>query len=86
VIKLSSRAVKLSSWVAVELTAVVVVVAAAVELTTVVVVVTQVTAVAVAMTQIAIVAVASLNWKISGLPCQTQCPACAVGRDSQHSL
>jgi hypothetical protein len=85
VIKLSSRAVKLSSWVAVELTAVVVV-AAAVELTTVVVVVTQVTAVAVATTQVAIVAVASLNWKISGLPCQTQCPACAVGRDSQHSL
>jgi hypothetical protein len=49
VIKLSSRAAKLSSWVAVELTAVVVV-AAAVELTTVVVVVTQVTAVAVATT------------------------------------
>jgi hypothetical protein len=68
----------------------------ATELTVIVVAPTQVIAVVVAMTQVATVVVAALevaavvvmspNWKIQSLPCQTQCPACTIGCDSQHSF
>jgi hypothetical protein len=44
---------------------------------------THVAAVVVAMPYVAAVAVLSSNWKIQSLPHQTQCPACAIGRDSQ---
>jgi hypothetical protein len=82
---LSSRAAKLSSWAAAELTYVVMVV---VELTAVVVAATHVAAVVVvvAMTQVTAVVVASPNWKIQSLPHQTQCPSCTIGHDSQHSI
>jgi hypothetical protein len=127
-VMLSSQDAKLSSWVAAELSLVVVavelslvvaaveltLVAAAAELTLVVAVVkltlvvavvelfaivvamTQVAAVVVATTEVATVVVAatevatvvatSLNWKIQSLPRQTQCPAYAIRRDSQHSF
>jgi hypothetical protein len=94
IVMLSSRDAKLSSWAAAELSVVVVaaelsvvVVAAAVtHVAIVVVAVTHVAAMVVATTQVAAVAVASPNWKIQSLPCQTQCPACTIGRDSQCSF
>jgi hypothetical protein len=52
----------------------------------VVVVTTRVAAVVVAVIEVAAVAVTSLNRKIQSLPHQTQCPACAIGRDSQCSF
>jgi hypothetical protein len=71
-------------------------VVAAVELFAIVVAMTQVAAVVVATTEVATMVVAatevatvvvtSLNWKIQSLPRQTQCPAYAIRRDSQHSF
>jgi hypothetical protein len=85
IVMLSSRDAKLSSWAAAELS-VVVVAAAVTHVAIVVVAVTHVAAMVVATTQVAAVAVASPNWKIQSLPCQTQCPACTIGRDSQCSF
>jgi hypothetical protein len=51
-----------------------------------VVAMTQVAAVVVAAMVVAAVAVMSLNWKIQSLPHHTQCPACAIGHDSQCSF
>jgi hypothetical protein len=33
---------------------------------------------------VVVVVALSLNWKIQSLPCQTQCPACVIGHDSQY--
>jgi hypothetical protein len=68
-------------------TQVTVVVVAVTHVTIVVVVTTQVVAMVVAaMTQVVVVAVVSPNRKIQSLPRQTQCPACAIGHDSQRSF
>jgi hypothetical protein len=83
IVMLSTQDVKLSSWAVVELNVVVVVVA---ELSVVVVAAMQVAAMVVSTTQVVAVAVTSPNWKIHSLSCQTQCPACAIGRDSQCSF
>jgi hypothetical protein len=68
----------------------------ATELAAIVVVATQVIAVVVAVTKVDAlvvvakgvvgVAVTSPNWKFQSLHRQTQCPACAIGHDSQCSF
>jgi hypothetical protein len=46
----------------------------------------EVDALVVAVKDIVAMAMTSLNWKFQSLPHQTQCPACAMGRDSQCSF
>jgi hypothetical protein len=69
---------------------------AATEFAAIMVVATQVVAIVVAATKVDAlvvvvkevvgVAVTSPNLKFHSLPCQTQCPACAIGRDNKHSF
>jgi hypothetical protein len=44
------------------------------------------TVVAVTKLTAVVVVVLSPSWKIQSLPRQTQCPACTIGCDNQHSL
>jgi hypothetical protein len=72
--------------VVVATTQVVAVVVAMTQVAVVVVAMTQVAAVVVAAIEVVAVAVMSPNWKIQSLPRQTQCPACAIGRDNHRSF
>jgi hypothetical protein len=67
-------------------TKVIAVVVVAKEVDALVVVAKEVDALVVVAKEVAAVAVTSLNWKSQSLPRQTQCPACAIGRDSQRSF
>jgi hypothetical protein len=73
------------SWVVAvaEQTAIVV---AVTQVIAMVVVTTHVTAVVVAVKEVVVVVVTSPNWKIQGLPRQTQCPACTIGCGIQRSF
>jgi hypothetical protein len=51
-----------------------------------VVAVKEVDALVVAAKDVAAVVVTSPNWKFQSLPRQTQCPACIIGHDIQHSF
>jgi hypothetical protein len=62
---------------------VIAIVVPATEVVAVVVATTKVDALVVAAKEVADVAVMNLNWKFQSLPRQTQCPACAIGCDSQ---
>jgi hypothetical protein len=70
----------------VAVTKVVAVVVAAKMVDALVVAATKVDVLVVAVKEVAAVAVTSPNWKFQSLPRQTQCPACAIGRDSQRSF
>jgi hypothetical protein len=97
---MSSRDVKLSSWAAeralllavVELTLLLAgtelaaVVVAATQVTAVVVEATKVDALVVVVNEFVDVAVTSPHGKFQSLPHQTQCLACAIGHDNQHSF
>jgi hypothetical protein len=67
-------------------TQIIVVVVVVTKVIAIVVVVTKVDALAVAANEFVLVAVTSPNKKFQSLPRQTQCPACAIGRDSQRSF
>jgi hypothetical protein len=97
---MSSRDAKLSSWAAeralllavVELTLLLAgtelaaVVVAATQVTAVVVEATKVDALVVVVNEFVDVAVTSPHGKFQSLPHQTQCLACAIGHDNQHSF
>jgi hypothetical protein len=46
----------------------------------------EVDALVVVAKDVVVVVVTSMNWKFQSLPCQTQCPACTIGRDNQRSF
>jgi hypothetical protein len=56
------------------------------ELSASVVAAIKVDGIAMVVKEVVAVVVMSPNWKFQSLPCQTQCPACAIGHDSQRSF